>query len=71
MWLPRGRGLVVGGGMEWEVGVSRLKLLYMEGINNSVLLYSTGKYIQYPMINHNGTYVYIYMNHFAIQQILI
>ena len=23
-------------------------------INNKVLLYSTGNYSQYPMINHNG-----------------
>ena len=43
-----------GGGMEWEVGVSRCKLLYIEQINNKVLLYSTGNYIQYPVINHNG-----------------
>ena len=43
-----------GEGMEWEVGVSRCKLLYMEWINNKVLLYSTENYIQYPMINHNG-----------------
>ena len=40
--------------MEWEVGASRCKLLYTEQINNKVLLYSTGNYIQYPMINHNG-----------------
>ena len=39
--------------MEWEVGVSKCKLLYMEWINNKVLLYSTENYIQYPMINHN------------------
>ena len=44
----------VGGGMEWEVGVSRCKLLYMEWINNKVLLYSTENYIQYPMINNKG-----------------
>ena len=42
------------GGMEWEFGVSRCKLLYIEWINNKVLLYSTGNYIQYPVINHNG-----------------
>ena len=40
----------VGGGMEWEVGVSRCELLYIEWINNKVLLYSTGNYIQYPVI---------------------
>ena len=40
--------------MEWEFGVSRCQLLYIEWINNTVLLYSTGNYIQYPMIKHNG-----------------
>ena len=39
--------------MEWEVGVSRYKLLSIAWINNKVLLYNTGN-IQYPMINHNG-----------------
>ena len=43
-----------GGGMEWEFGVSRCQLLYIGWINNKVLLYSTGNYIQYPIINHNG-----------------
>ena len=62
----------VGGEMEEEVGVSRYKLLYIGWINNKVLLQSTGNYIQYPMINHNGKeylkkkciymYVYIYYN---------
>ena len=40
--------------MEWEVGVSRCKLVYIGWINNKVLQYSTGKYIQYPVINHHG-----------------
>ena len=53
------------GGMEWEVGFGRCKLLYIEWINNKVLLYSTENYIQYPMINHNGkeylkTCIYMY-----------
>ena len=48
----------VGGGMAWEFGVSRCKLLYIEWINNKVLLYSTENYIQYPMINHNGKYYF-------------
>ena len=43
-----------GGGMDWEFGVSRCQLLYIEWVNNNVLLYSTGNYIQYPVINHNG-----------------
>ena len=39
------------GRMELETGVSRYQLLFMEWINNKVLLYSTQNYIQYPMIN--------------------
>ena len=42
-WLPR-RGAVVGGGMEWEAGISRC----------TSPLYSTENYIQNPVINHNG-----------------
>ena len=52
MVVAKREGVV--GGMDWEVGVSRCKLLYIEWINNKVLLYSTENYIQYPMINHNG-----------------
>ena len=40
--------------MDWEFGISRYKLLYTGKINNKILLYSTGNYIQYPAINHNG-----------------
>ena len=50
--VARGEG--VEGGMEWEAGVSRCKLLYIEWINNKVLLYSTENYIQYLMITYNG-----------------
>ena len=55
-----------GEGMDWEFGICQCKLLYIEWINNKVLLYSTGNYIQYPVINHNGKeyekeYTYIYM----------
>ena len=50
--FAKGEGFA--GGMEWEVGVSRCKLLYIEWVKNKVLLCSTGKYIQYPVINHNG-----------------
>ena len=42
------------GRKDWEFGISRCKLLYIGWINNKVLLYSTGSYTQYPMINHNG-----------------
>ena len=52
------------GGMEGEFGTSRCKLLHIEWINNKVLLYSTGNYIQYTVINHNGKeyekeYIYV------------
>ena len=43
-----------GEGMDWEFGVGRYKLLHLGWINNKVLLYSIGNYIQYPVINHNG-----------------
>ena len=42
------------GGMDGEFGISRCKLLYREWINNKVLVYSTGNYIQYLVISHNG-----------------
>ena len=71
------KGVEGGRGMDWEFGISRCKLVYIEWINNKVLLYSTGKYIQCLVINHNRkeyekervcVYIYIYLNHFAIQQ---
>ena len=43
-----------GGGMDWEFGVNRCKLVYIGWVNNKVSLYSTGSYIQYIVINHNG-----------------
>ena len=69
-------------GMDWEFGVSRCKLLHIEWINDKVLLYNTGNYTQYSVINHNEKdyiyiyiYIYIYvcmyvyLSHFALQQI--
>ena len=47
--LPRGAD---GRVMEWQSGISRCKLLYVEWINSKVLLGSTGNYIQYPVIPH-------------------
>ena len=40
--------------MDWKFGVSRCKLSYIGWINSKALLYSTGNYIQHPVINHNG-----------------
>ena len=39
--------------MDWEFGAGRCKLLHLEWINK-VLSHSTGNYIQYPVIDHNG-----------------
>ena len=43
-----------GGGMNWEIGIDIYMLLYIKQIINKVLLYSTGNYIQYLIINYNG-----------------
>ena len=48
------KGEEAGRGTDWEFQISRCKLLCLGWINNKVLLYSTGNYIQYPVINHNG-----------------
>ena len=42
------------GGKDWEFGIRRCKLLYIEWINNKILLYSAWNYVQYPVINQNG-----------------
>ena len=48
----------IGGEMEWEIGVKRYKLEYMQWIDK-FLLQSTEKYIQYPMLNYNEKkYIY-------------
>ena len=39
--------------MDWEFEVDIRKLLLSEWMNNKVLLYSTGNYIQSPGINHD------------------
>ena len=43
-----------GGGKGWELGISRCNLVYIGWINSHVLLHSTGNYVQYPVINHDG-----------------
>ena len=55
----------VEGGIAWEFGISRCKLLNTGRINNKVLVYSTENYIQYPVMNHNGQeyekeWIYVY-----------
>jgi len=41
-----GKGMDGLGVWDW---INRYKLLYIEGINNKVLLYSTENYIKYPV----------------------
>ena len=59
--------------MDWKFGVSRSKLLYREGINNKVLLYSTENYIQYPAIMETimetNMKKDICVNHFSVQKL--
>ena len=61
--VAKGEG--VGGRIKWKVGVSSCKLLYIEWVDNKVLLYRTENYIQYPVVNYNGKnikqrmYVYV------------
>ena len=55
------------GGVGREAGVSGCKLLSIGWMTNKVPLYSTGNYIQYPVINHNGKgyekeYVHMYIH---------
>ena len=48
------KGKEVGRRMDLEFGVSRFKLLHLEWINNKVLLYRTGNYIQSPRRDYDG-----------------
>ena len=46
--------------------ISRVNLKIRAATNNRVLLYSTGNYIQWPVINQNGKeyekgYIYMYV----------
>ena len=62
------RPVIAGGGRcreEWigSLGSADVNYYNSEWINSKVLLYNTGSYIQYPVINHsgkeNGKYTYI------------
>ena len=52
LWLTKGKE--GGGRINEEFCISRHKLLYIKEINNKVLPYSKGNYIQYLVINDNG-----------------
>ena len=40
-------------GVDWESGISRCRLLYIEWINDKVLPDNTGNYTHYSVISHN------------------
>ena len=42
-----------GRGMDWEFGISRYKLLFIEWVKK-ILLYTTGNSVQYSLLNLNG-----------------
>ena len=57
---------------EFEININTILLIYIKQINNKIL-YSTGNYIHYPIVNHNGNeyekeYIHILLNYFAIYQ---
>ena len=51
--------------LDWEFEAVRYKLFYLEWISNKVLIYNSGNYIQYSVINYNGKEykirIYIYV----------
>ena len=66
-----------GGGIDWEFGISRCKLLYIEWLNKSNCIAQVTT-IQYPVINDNGkeyenecvyTYMYIFESLCSITEI--
>ena len=42
------------GEMKQDLGINKYTLLYVKQVNGKNLLYSTGNYIQYLVINCNG-----------------
>ena len=61
--LPKVKGE---GGINQEFGINRYTLLYIKQVNNKDLLFSTGNYTQYLVINYNGKepekqYIYVYV----------
>ena len=46
-------GVGGGDGMDKEFGVTRRKLLHSEWIDNEVLLYNTGNYVQSLVMEHD------------------
>lgn len=41
-------------GIDWDSGISRCELLYIDCISSKVILDSRENYVQYLVINYNG-----------------
>ena len=52
--VTKGERSVGGVNEEFEISKYKLLYIYIKYINNEVLLYSTGNYIQFSIVNHNG-----------------
>ena len=50
----RGRGVGVGGGINWEIGIDIYILLYIKQITNKDLLHSTGNSTQNSILTCMG-----------------
>ena len=59
--------------MDGVLGVNRCRLLFLEKINNEILLCSTGNSVQSLMMKHDNVrkksvYMYVKLGHHAVQQ---
>ena len=66
-----------GGGLDWELGISRCNYYIENGLKNKILLYNIGNYIECPVINHKGeenekecVYIYIYTHTLYIYRVV-
>ena len=65
------KGLGVRGGLGWEAGIKWCTLFYVliEQISNKFLLYSTGNYTEYSVVNHNEKEKAKYQKHLLDTQL--
>ena len=56
---------------DWEFWIRRGKLIYIEWVNNKILMNGIGNYIEIPVINNNGKeyekeHIYVKLKHCAV-----
>ena len=59
------------GGVDRQFGIQRCKLVYIELTDNKVLIYGSGNYIQYPVINHSHIYMYTHTHVYGASQVAL